>query len=44
MTGALVFPALGQYVGLPAVFLVSGALLLANAVFGLFVFRNDRYD
>jgi MFS family permease len=44
MTGSLVFPALGQHFGLPAVFLVSGALLLANAVLGSFVFRNDRYD
>ncbi len=37
MTGALLFSSLGGRHGLQAPFVVSGLLLLANAVYGSFV-------
>jgi len=43
MVGSLVFSPLGYRVGLQYPFIISGILLLANALYGLWVFRIESY-
>jgi MFS family permease len=43
MAGALFFSPLGYKVGLQYPFFVAGSLLVANSVFGYFVFRSEKY-
>lgn len=43
MTGALVFSKIGFTFGLHYPFLISGGLLLADAVYGWWVFRRESY-
>jgi MFS family permease len=41
--GALLFSSLGARAGFPAAFLVAGAVLVANALFGYLIFERQRY-
>lgn len=43
MVGALFFSPLGYKVGLQYPFFVAGSLLVADSVFGYFVFRSQKY-
>jgi MFS family permease len=43
MAGSILFSAMGYRLGLQIPFLVSGALLVANAFFGWWVFRSESY-
>jgi MFS family permease len=43
MIGALVFSSLGYSFGLHIPFLVSGLILILNAVFGIYVFKRKSY-
>jgi len=43
MVGALVFSSIGYSLGLQYPFIISGLLLIADAIFGYYVFRVERY-
>lgn len=43
MVGAIFFSPLGYKVGLQYPFIISGSLLVANAAFGLYVFKRIQY-
>jgi MFS family permease len=43
MVGSLLFSTIGYRLGLQLPFLISGALLVANALYGLWVFRSENY-
>jgi len=43
MVGALIFSPLGYREGLQYPFIISGLLLIANSVFGIYVFKKAQY-
>lgn len=43
MVGALIFSPLGYRVGLQYPFIIAGLLLMANAAFGIYVFKKSQY-
>jgi predicted MFS family arabinose efflux permease len=42
-TGAMIYSPLGYRFGLQYPFIISGSLLLANALFGAFIFKRENY-